>query len=88
MANAELEALEQELDQDETVDTKISSEDQKKLYVILRNSLLVEFHKNKVNGRVSRKVGDHQTAEHCFTEAKKVLKMISALDEEAATVGK
>jgi hypothetical protein len=79
---SDLEKLESELEDDNTPDTKISPEKQAAIYKFLRDQLLERFHTLKTSAKINRKVGDHQMAEAQFNDAKRVLQMISTLDEE------
>lgn len=79
----DLEKLEAELEEDNTPNTAISSEKQAAIYKFLREQLLERFHTLKTSAKINRKVGDHQMAEAQFNDAKRVLQMISTLDEEA-----
>lgn len=79
----DLEKLESELDEDSTPDTSISPEKQSAIYLYLRTQLLEQFHVAKTSAKLNRKVGDHKTAEAQFSDAKRILQMISALDEES-----
>lgn len=45
-----------------------------------RERLLLEFHELKLAAQLNRKVGDEQRAASMFEDAKKLLKMIEALD--------
>lgn len=45
-----------------------------------RERLLLEFHELKLAAQLNRKVGDEQRAAAMFEDAKKLLKMIEALD--------
>jgi hypothetical protein len=79
----DLEKLELELEEDKSPDTSISTDKQKAIYAYIRMQLLEQFHVAKTSAKISRKVGDHKSAEGQFVEAKRLLQMISALDEEA-----
>ncbi len=48
-----------------------------------REKLLLEFHEVKLAAQLNRKVGDEQRAASLFEDAKKILKMIEALDSGA-----
>lgn len=83
---SDLERLEAELEEDSGPDTSISDEKRAAIHLYLRTQLLEQFHVTKTSAKLNRKVGDHKTAEAQFGEAKRILQMIAALDEEAGKV--
>lgn len=83
MSKDELARLEAELEDDNTPDTTIAPEKRAAIHAFLRMQLLEQFHTLKTSAKLNRSVGDSQAAEIQYNEAKKVLKMIAALDEES-----
>ena len=77
----ELSQLAAELDEAAT-GTSLEAPPEMKEYIRrkAREKLLLEFHELKLAAQLNRKVGDDQRATSFYDDAKRVLKMIEALD--------
>jgi 23S rRNA maturation mini-RNase III len=84
MSSPSVEFLAKEIDAP-NVDTEIPPEAMAFVYEATRNRLVREFHEVMLVARLHEKTGDAEAGTRMKEQAKTIVKMIAALDEERAS---